>query len=388
MRGEHAILYGRIADPRRFTKAQLAQSWRTPRSMQELKFNLSYGFAGTANVTDDEVKAFEAHYSSLDKEFRKLVNRYPVLGSSPEVEPEALSPIDQKREAILDTLFQSGDPTGVTFCILISPNGTASAGRWYFPFPEHFFLSICNTQNQQEFYDLNEEVWSWLDPLEAQRLASVEWIPSGIIRPRRLDDPEWNPYTNWDIEQGPSWYKTWDPIKEAWSWFGDWDTFQSEQRKLRSLVTAFQKGEWSEDHSDALTVEVADKTSVVPMDQAPWLTMDWPVEDFEAKNRWTGQENAGPEHDYTVRPINARLIHGIWGLPYIELGNAIRHASRPALCPDCGLFLPQVPRRHSDRRCDECRSSLKRNRDRERSKRYRATKQNPETKRPETTLHQ
>ena len=140
----------------------------------------------------------------------------------------------------------------------------------------------------------------------------------------------------------------------------EWSTFRLERDKLMRLVTAFQDGRWSDEYSKLLAAEMDDKTSVVPMNSGPWDTIELDPEDFGQRPQWTDQV------------IDIRVMTGIWALPYVELDLALQSAKHPARCPDCGCFLPQEPRRHSDRRCDQCRISLRRSRSRERSRKYRA----------------
>ena len=292
----------------------------------------------------------------------RRLESYPIIGSG--LRTVHWQPSDLKYALERGTCcdrktpyFQIAAPKSRTFGIVIARNGIAKHGSKRFRFPDDIYLDICNTHDVDALEHLNDRVWEWLGTDLILELLTFDWVRHPLdcgrfkLRPRArvIGERTYSPPRG-----------DWEPKRREWPWFGEWDTFQLERDKLLSLVTAFQAGRWSDEHSKLLAAEMDDKTSVVPMNSGPWDTIELDPEDFGQRPQWTDQV------------IDIRVMTGIWALPYVQLDLDLQSAKHPAQCPDCGRFLPQEPRRHSDRRCDECRDIRKRSHERKRARKYRA----------------
>lgn len=357
MRGIHALLYIGIRDPQSKSERYRSDSWRFRPNFLETAFDQTT-WSPRSYTERREVDALLKRDQTVRLEAKDGDLEGPLLVSGPELAMEAFkSNYDEEELPVHDSLFEMAAPKSRTFGIAIARNGIAKHGNKRFYFPDNIYLDICNTNTAEGLERLSNRVWDWLGTDLILELLDFDWVRHPLdwkgfeLQPRVRAVGEFN------------WFPSHGELElsgREWPWFGEWDTFRLERDKLMRLVTAFQAGRWSDEHSKLLAAEMDDKVSVVPMNSGPWDTIELDPEDFGQRPQWADQV------------IDIRVMTGIWALPYVELDLALQSAKHPARCPDCGRFLPQEPRRHSDRRCDECRDTRRRSHERKRARKYRA----------------
>ena len=165
--------------------------------------------------------------------------------------------------------------------------------------------------------------------------------------------------------------------EEEWSWYGDWETFSTQQADLRRLFDQWIGKKWDPEATELLARKLRD-TEIVLTDQFQCAERHWgrdrqfwSDEEIMHFDRWTNlaRPNAWPEGSSTEYHFvleEAQVLHGLRSLIFWELSHDIMGQAVPGQCPECSKHLPVEQGRHRDRMCEEC----KKRRVRERKSRW------------------
>jgi len=285
-----------------------------------------------------EVNQLYDEISQIRQEMLRRALENPIVSDAPDapLNVDWLNAKERQRANLVRALVEASEPTGESFCILVDRDGVATSGKHRFDYSPSMYIEVLNIKAQEDLAHLNNKLWTGLDPEELAALAEG-WRQFGR-----------------------------NPIEEGWSWYGDWETFSTQQADLRRLFDQWTGKNWDPEATELMARKLRD-TEIVLTDQFQWAERHWgrdrqfwSDEEIMRLDRWTNlaRPNAWPEGsstEYRFVPEEAQVLHGLWSLIFWELSHDIMGQAVPGQCPECSKHLPVEQGRHRDRMCEECK---------------------------------
>lgn len=337
----HLILHLNISNPAHYRRAN---SWACL-GREPLFFKRSTVWGPKPGHSNGEIDALVAEYRGIGDDILLRALRNPVVSDAPDavLNVDWLNEQERNRARLGQSLFESANPVGESFCVLIDPNEIASYGQHQFAFPSGIHLEVLNVESLENFASLNQRIWDWLD-VAADDLRTQEW--SLLER---------------------------DPVAQGWSWFGSWRQFLKEQSDLKSLIRSQREDDWNPGSTELLTQKLRHAQPAVT-DRFRWEERHWGRDrafwndsEIQERDRWTGavRPDAWPSSQadrYSFVPVETVVLHGVWALVFWQVQRDLRNQEVAASCPDCLRAFPFERGRHKDRLCDECKAVRNRKR--------------------------